>query len=186
MPQLGELLAGVDLLREEYDDVAINDVALLVEKVRPDSLYVACDLPWTDGHRGISRAIAKGATAIVVEQEPNLPASVDIPTVWVRDTKKAYSLICANFFGNAHRQMSLYGVTGTKGKTTTCYLLESIFKSAGFKTGLIGTIEWSFDGHGVPATLTTPEPYALHALLAEMHASGTTHVVLEVSSIGIA
>src|SRR2546422_1046402 len=92
----------------------------------------------------------------------------------------------ARVAGDPSAALTLVGVTGTNGKTTTTYLLEAIWRAAGWHPGVVGTISYRFDGASQPAPLTTPDPIALQALLAEMRAAGTTHVALEVSSHALA
>lgn len=186
MMQLKELLAGVNITRVDDWDAVVENVSFFAEDIVPGWVYVACKLPWMDGNRAVGEAAARGAAAVVIDAGVSLPLRPACNTVVVPDTVKAYSTMCANFFGNVHRRMSIHAVTGTKGKTSTCYLLESIFRSAGFKTGLIGTISQRIDGREVASVNTTPLPYELHRTLREMHDAGVTHLVLEVSSIGIA
>ncbi|MET0646170.1 MAG: UDP-N-acetylmuramoyl-L-alanyl-D-glutamate--2,6-diaminopimelate ligase [Pyrinomonadaceae bacterium] len=186
MVTLGKLLAGVEVMRADGPGVEVEDLAYFVGDVKPGSVYVACDLPGLPGYAALDEAVGLGATVVIVDKEVGLPDPPRCRTVVVRDSRKAYSTMCANFFGNAHRRLSIYAVTGTTGKTSTCYLLESIFKSAGLKTGQIGTVARRLGDREVASSCTTPEPYELHRLLREMCGAGVTHVVLEVSSIGIA
>jgi len=186
MRRLRELLSGISGADANGSDFEVDHISNYANKIKPGGVYVACDLPWMDGYRAIGRAVERGAAAVVVDREVTLPNGSGCRTVTVGDSKKAYSIMCANFFNQTHRQMSLYAVTGTKGKTTTCHLLESIFRNAGLKTGLIGTIVRKIGSQEAESVSTTPEPYDLHSLLSEMRGAGVTHVILEVSSIGIA
>jgi UDP-N-acetylmuramoyl-L-alanyl-D-glutamate--2,6-diaminopimelate ligase len=186
MVALEKLLAGVEVVCAAKPGMEVADLAYFVGDVKPGSAYVACDLPGLPGYAALDEAVERGATVVVVDREVSFPSAARCRIVVVRDSRKAYSTMCANFFGNAHRQLSIYAVTGTTGKTSTCYLLESIFDCAGLKTGQIGTVARRLGAREVASSCTTPEPYELHRLLREMRETGITHVVLEVSSIGIA
>src|SRR5206468_2365201 len=100
----------------------------------------------------------------------------------VADSRLALARLAANFHGNPSHAMLLVGVTGTSGKTTSAYLMESILKAAGHRTGLIGTVEFRYAGKRLDSTHTTPGPVELQRLLAEMRAAGCTAVSMEVSS----
>lgn len=185
MMRLTELLNGVDVIRADDLDMQVGSLAYLANRVKSGGAYIACDLPWMAGYDNLNEAIDRGAAVIVVDRQVDIPVH-KLHTVVVRDSKKTYSTMCANFFGNVHRRLNLYAVTGTKGKTTTCHILESIFRSAGLRTGLIGTIFRKIDGRTAVSTSTTPDPFELHGLLYVMRAAGISHVILEASSIGIA
>jgi UDP-N-acetylmuramoyl-L-alanyl-D-glutamate--2,6-diaminopimelate ligase len=133
-----------------------------------------------DGHDFITDALARGAAAVVVERKL-APAS---ETAWIRvpDVRRAMALWAARFYGHPSRALLLAGVTGTNGKTTITYLLESIFRAAGMLTGVIGTISYRSGDRALPAPYTTPESVDLEALLREMADSGVQAVAMEVSS----
>lgn len=185
MMRISEVLDGVDVVSADGPDVKVEGLSYFAHKIRPGWAYVACDLPWMPGYSVVGEAIDRGASILVVDREAEIPPGSNRRLVVVRDSKKAYSTMCANFFSNVHRRLSLYAVTGTKGKTSTCHILESIFSSAGIKTGLIGTIVRKIGGREAASTCTTPDPFELHGLIYVMRASGITHVILEASSIGI-
>ncbi|MGH7826008.1 MAG: UDP-N-acetylmuramoyl-L-alanyl-D-glutamate--2,6-diaminopimelate ligase [Candidatus Binatia bacterium] len=135
-----------------------------------------------DGHDFIAQATRRGAAAVVVERStarPNLHG-----TMWIRvkDVRHAMGLWGARFFGDPSRHMQLVGVTGTNGKTTVAYLVESILSAAGMEPGVIGTINYRYRGRELPSHHTTPESLELHALLAEMKAAGVRSAAMEVSS----
>jgi hypothetical protein len=102
----------------------------------------------------------------------------------VANINQAYAVACANYFANAHRELTLYGVTGTKGKTTTCHLIEAALRHAGFRTGLISTLVRRSPECEWVSSMTTPEPAELHRLLFAMRSHGATPIVIEASSIG--
>jgi MurE/MurF fusion protein len=161
-------------------------------KVGPGDVFVAVKGLTSDGHSFIEMAVERGAVAVIVEREveastarlkraadPNAkpPAIVVVPS-----TAKALGLLVARSFGDPAKGMTLIGVTGTNGKTTTTYLVEAILRAAGKAVGVIGTVEMRFGTKVLPANYTTPTPEILHGALAEMKAGGVTHVVMEVTS----
>ncbi len=143
-------------------------------EVIPGCAFFAVSGLTQDGHQFISTAKAQGAILTVGEK---LPADFVVP-----DSRLALAQAAAEFHQNPTHGMLVFGVTGTSGKTTTTYLIESILKAAGHKVGVIGTVNFRFDGKILPSTHTTPGPVELQALLAQMKASGCTAVVMEVSS----
>ncbi|MCK8817330.1 UDP-N-acetylmuramoyl-L-alanyl-D-glutamate--2,6-diaminopimelate ligase [Natroniella sulfidigena] len=151
--------------------------------VKADYLFVAISGFKQDGHSFIKDAIANGATAVVVEKEVNLDLSQqDITLIKVNDTRKALAYLGAKFYDYPSRDLTVIGVTGTNGKTTTTYLIEGVLNNIGFKTGLIGTIKNKIGPKEKEAERTTPEALDLQRILAKMVKEGVTHVVMEVSS----
>lgn len=153
-------------------------------QVKPGTLFVAVVGGKQDGHDFIDQAVANGAAAVMGERK--LDHQLPVPYVQVPDSRKALADAAAEFHGYPSRSMKLAGVTGTSGKTTCTYLLESILHAAGFKVGVIGTINFRYGtakkSKIIESTHTTPGPAELQALLAEMKLNGVTHVVMEVSS----
>jgi UDP-N-acetylmuramyl-tripeptide synthetase len=186
MIQIGELLNGVDVISAGDLTGSVEGLSYFAGKIKPNWVYTACDLPWLPGYSLLNEAVDRGAGIVVIDRSVSVPLPSKLRTIMVRDSKKAYSTMCANFFRNAHKHLSIYAVTGTKGKTSTCHILDSIFKCAGLRTGLISTIVRKIDDRQASSSCTTPDPYELHGLLYLMRCLGITHVVLEVSSIGIA
>lgn len=176
--KLQELLQGVAVSHAAAPmDAEIGEVRYDSRAVRPGDLFVAIRGYATDGHRYIGKALEQGAAAVICEE-----AQEGIPVVVVADSRTALAEIAANRFGHPADAMTMIGVTGTNGKTTTTYLVKHILESQGHKVGLIGTNQ-NLIGHEVIETeRTTPESYELHALLARMRDAGCTHVVMEVSS----
>jgi len=144
-------------------------------KVKPGDTFVAIPGLKHDGADFIPQAIENGAKVIVAEKEVEVPAGVESRKV--PSARKALAELSAEFYGHPSRKLKLIGVTGTKGKTTITYLIQSILNRAGFKAGLIGTITYP---------MTTPESAELQAELARMVKEGCTHCVLEVSSHALA
>lgn len=143
-------------------------------EVAPGFLFVAVSGTSQDGHLYIPEVRKKGAQIVVGER-----AGADIV---VKDSRQALAELAADFYGNPAQTMSLAAVTGTSGKTTTTYILESILEAAGEKAGVIGTVNFRFGEKIYPSTHTTPGAVELQKLLAEMKSDGCTHVVMEVSS----
>ncbi len=147
--------------------------------VVPGSLFVAIPGRRWDGHRFLPDAIARGAVAVVVSQPvPELP----VPVFRVDDSRRAYALLCGNFYGNPAKDLILVGITGTNGKTSTAYMLARCLEACGKKSCLLGTVSVQ-DGNSVQTSaLTTPDPASLHRIFARAKEYGCTHGVMEVSS----
>ena len=153
--------------------------------VVPGTLFVCLSGFHNDGHKHIMQAYTQGAVAVIVEKDvENIPQGLTVITVAA--TRDAIKMIAPYFFDYPSRKLRLIGVTGTNGKTTTTYLLRSILQEAGFKVGIIGTIQNSIGQRVVPTKNTTPDVIDLQSLLAEMVASGMDYVVMEVSSHALA
>ncbi len=159
----------------------INNLAYDSRKVMDQGLFVAIRGHKVDGHRFIDQAILKGARAVVVEEE-GWPVPSSVTRIKVKNSRQALSGLSACFFGYPASGLHLIAITGTSGKTTTSYLVESILKAAGFSVGVLGTVSCRYGSCVKPSPVTTPESLDLQALLAEMVREKITHVVLEVSS----
>ena len=136
----------------------------------------------TDSHDYAEDAAARGASAIVCEREQPLPCAQLI----VPDGRRAMAYLSAAFYDHPERELTLVGITGTNGKTTTCHLLRAILEEMGLKTGLVGTLGASYLGRTVAPALTTPDPTFLFSLLADMRKAGVNAVVMEVSAHALA
>ena len=182
--KLKELLAGIALQEMTADpELDIAAVAYDSRKVTPGSLFVAISGFATDGNRFISMAMEKGAVAVVTAKKPN----ENVPYILVESDRLALAMIGCNFFGHPSKSMTMIGVTGTNGKTSTTLLLKQVLeKTLGAKVGLIGTMENMVGDEVIPTDRTTPESFELQNLLATMRDAGCTHVVMEVSSHAIA
>jgi UDP-N-acetylmuramoyl-L-alanyl-D-glutamate--2,6-diaminopimelate ligase len=175
------LIRSLDVIETKGDmDIEIGDISYHSHEVKEGDLFVAITGAKHDGHHFIEETITRGAQAIIVEQMP--PQPLDVPVVWVMDTRKALAQISAEFFSHPSRKITLVGITGTNGKTTTSYVIESILKAAGREVGMIGTINYRIRGKERPAATTTPQSYDLQRLLSEMITDGVECVVMEVSS----
>ncbi|SDA66492.1 UDP-N-acetylmuramoylalanyl-D-glutamate--2,6-diaminopimelate ligase [Butyrivibrio sp. INlla18] len=173
--------------REKIDPsvVEIKDVVNDNRKISEGSLFICIKGANFDGHSCAKEAAEKKAAAIVVSQDVELPEGSDIAVVRVKDTRYAMAFISAAYFGNPASKLKTIGITGTKGKTTTTYLIRNMLENAGHKVGLIGTIEVIIGDEHIHAENTTPESFALQEYMAKMVEAGCDSVVMEVSSQGL-
>ena len=152
-------------------------------KVTDGSLFICIRGAVVDGHKFIPDVTAKGAKVLIVEEEVSAPS--DVTVIQVTDTRYAMAFISAAWFGHPAEKLKTIGITGTKGKTTTTYMVKSILENAGYKVGLIGTIEAIIGNKIIPASNTTPESYVVQEYFYEMVEAGCDCVVMEVSSQGL-
>jgi UDP-N-acetylmuramoyl-L-alanyl-D-glutamate--2,6-diaminopimelate ligase len=177
--KLRELLRGVEVRESRADlDVGIASVTADSRMATPGSLFVAIPGLKTDGAKFIESAIRKGAAAIVGESSA--------ASVQVDDTRAALSIIAANYYGRPADKLSIVGVTGTSGKTTTTKMIESIFDAVGEPAGLVGTIEYRAGDERLMADRTTPDAVVLQQWFAKMVDAGVRNAVMEVSSHALA
>jgi UDP-N-acetylmuramoyl-L-alanyl-D-glutamate--2,6-diaminopimelate ligase len=182
--RLGELLSGLHARSVTGDlDTEIVGLAYDSRQVSPGELFFAIRGTRKDGNRFMPKAIANGAVAVVSSLEP--VRSVSMPWIQVSDERAAMAVIAGNFYGHPTRQLHLIGVTGTNGKTTTTYIVESILKAAGKPAAVLGTIEYRGPGFEFAAERTTPEASDLEKLFRQVVDAGWQHAVMEVSSHAI-
>jgi UDP-N-acetylmuramoyl-L-alanyl-D-glutamate--2,6-diaminopimelate ligase len=164
-------------------DQEILGLAYSSRQVQPGFLFAAMRGEKTDGFQFVEEALRHGAAAVLAEK-PRPPAS---KAVWVQaqDVREALALAAANFYDHPSMRLKVVGITGTKGKTTVTYLLESILLKAGFVPGVIGTVNYRWAGKVSSAERTTPEATDMQRMLSEMLAAGVTHSLIEVSSHGL-
>ena len=181
--KLKELLTGVSVLECTADpELEIEEIYYDSRKVTPGSLFVAVSGFAADGNKFIPMAAEKGAAAVVTAKKPE----GDIPYVLVASDRLALALLGRNFFGRPAEQMTMIGITGTNGKTSSTLLLKQVLETClGAKVGLIGTMANMIGQEIIPTERTTPESFELQALFARMRDAGCTHVVMEVSSHAI-
>ncbi len=165
------------------DEIEITTLINDSRKVEEGSVFVCISGAVSDGHKYIPDVAAKGAAAVVVEREVEAPENVTV--IRVADTRYALALMSAAYFDYPAEKMKVIGITGTKGKTTTTYMIKSILDSVGYKVGLIGTIEAIIGDKKIPAANTTPESYTIQKYFAQMVEEGCDCVVMEVSSQGL-
>ena len=182
---LDDLTAGCSLtavhgdLHREMEGVTSDS-----RKVEKGFLFAAIKGTECDGHDFVDAALGRGAAAVIAAPGRVSLGGFPEKTVLLEaeNPRRVYGEIAARYYGTPSEKLALVGITGTNGKTTTAYILESIFKAAGFSPGIIGTVNYRYGGQSFEAPNTTPEPAELQRLLAEMAAAGTTHCVMEVSS----
>ncbi|MCD4743416.1 MAG: UDP-N-acetylmuramoyl-L-alanyl-D-glutamate--2,6-diaminopimelate ligase [Desulfobacteraceae bacterium] len=166
-------------------DPEITSIHAKAQDVKPGGLFFAIKGFTKDGHDYIEKAFEKKAAAVLVQKMPDRihPDMVPVTNViQVKDTRKAMACIASRFFGDPTEKITLIGITGTNGKTTTTWLLEAVLKAAGYKVGVIGTINVRYNGKIYDTPVTTPESIDLQKIFSGMIEAGTTHVIMEVSS----
>lgn len=161
-------------------DVNISGIAYNSKKVKNGNIFVAIEGFFYDGHEFIYEAIDRGANAIVVQREVLIDH--EIPLIIVKDTRQALAKLAVNFYDNPSSKFDLIGVTGTNGKTSITYMIQSIFMAAEKKTGIVGTIGTLIDGEYSTLNNTTPESLDLQQLFDKIIKSDTEICVIEVSS----
>ena len=165
------------------DGIEVTTLVNDSRKVEEGSVFVCISGAVSDGHKFIPDVVSRGAAAVVVERDVQVPENVTV--IRVDDTRYALALMSAAYFGYPAEKMKIIGITGTKGKTTTTYMIKSILDSVGYKVGLIGTIEAIIGDKKIPASNTTPESYTIQQYFAQMVEEGCDCVVMEVSSQGL-
>ena len=180
----------IDLLKKLDYEVKQGDVNTTIStlvydsrKVEKDSVFVCISGTVRDAHEFIPDVVEKGATAVIVEKDVTVAEGVTV--IKVKNTRYALACMASEYFGNPAEKLKTIGITGTKGKTTTTYMIKSILEASGIKTGLIGTIEIIIGDTHIPAKNTTPESYELQAYFKQMVDAGMEAVVMEVSSQGL-
>lgn len=152
-------------------------------KAEKDALFVCISGAVSDGHIFAAEVAEKGVSVIVAEREVDVPETVTV--LKVNNSRMALACLSAAWFGHPAEKLKTIGITGTKGKTTTAYMLQSILEHAGYRTGLIGTVEIVIGDKHIPAKNTTPESYIVQESFAKMVEQGCQCVVMEVSSQGL-
>ncbi|MCH5257592.1 MAG: UDP-N-acetylmuramoyl-L-alanyl-D-glutamate--2,6-diaminopimelate ligase [Lachnospiraceae bacterium] len=184
MADLKDLLRGIEYqCIRGNEDIEVEDVVYDSRKVTPGSLFICIRGANVDGHGFAAEVVEAGAKVLVVEED--VPCKSDTTVIKVKDTRYAMAFISANYFGNPADKLKVIGITGTKGKTTTTYLVKSILEQAGRKVGLIGTIEVIIGDTHIHANNTTPESYLIQQYFRQMVDAGCDSVIMEVSSQGL-
>lgn len=186
--ELTQLLNSVHAL-QVTGEVQRRDAADIVydsRKVQKNSVFIAIKGYKTDGHKFLQDAINKGAVAVVVENENSIPdefvAHAQIAKIVVKDCRKALAELSRGFYKNPTNKIKLIGITGTNGKTTSTFILKNILQTAGYKTGLVGTIANYVGDQKIDSKLTTPESNDLNRMFYDMISAGCSHAIMEVSS----
>lgn len=181
MKKIKELIENTNLvLKSGSTETEITSLVYDSRKVEKGSLYVAIVGANADGHNYIAQALEAGAAGVVVEKDVEVPDTVAV--IKSEDTREALALLSAAWFDHPADKIPVIGITGTKGKTTTTYMIKSILENAGKKVGLIGTIEAIIGEKHIPAVNTTPESYIVQDYLSQMVEAGCDAAVMEVSS----
>ncbi|MGB0039164.1 MAG: UDP-N-acetylmuramoyl-L-alanyl-D-glutamate--2,6-diaminopimelate ligase, partial [Terriglobales bacterium] len=179
-----QLLDGVEILSQSGNSTGnppISGVEYDSRRVQPGTIFVAMKGDKSDGNRFIDQAITAGAVAIVTDSATEMPRP-GVAWAQVPHGRRALARLSANFYNRPADRITNTGITGTNGKSTTAFIVESILNAAGRKTALVGTIEYHVAGKILPAPHTTPESLELNQLLAKGVAHGVTEAVMEVSS----
>ncbi len=182
--RLGQLLNNITTDNFDGDpELEIEGLAYDSRKVKPGYMFVAIRGYTQDGHDFVNKAIQNGAVAIIAETAEGVKCMDEgVTVIRVSNSRTALSRLAANFYGHPFEGINLIGITGTNGKTTTSYLLESILLAAGVSPGVIGTINDRIQGKTWEAQVTTPESLDLMHRLRNMAEAGVTDVIMEVSS----
>ena len=182
---LEKLFAPLGLSNESFPPVEVTDVVYDSRKAKPGCVFVCLRGSSSDGHQYAAQAAQAGAAAIVAEEFVET-GETEVPVFLVPDTKAALALLSAEFFGNpAKKDIKVIGVTGTKGKTTTAYMIRAILEAAGHKTGVIGTIGVAINDEIIKTDNTTPASFEVQKFLRQMAEAGCEYCVMEASSIGL-
>ena len=185
MAALKTLLENLEVTVQGGGEIPDREISALVydsRKITEDCLFVCIEGANFDGHTAAALAAEKKAAALVVEKDVEVPEDSNILILRVANTRYALAFLSAAWFGHPAEKLKTIGITGTKGKTTSTYLVKSILENAGLKVGLIGTIEVIIGGMHIHADNTTPESYLLQSYMAQMVEEGCDAVVMEVSS----
>lgn len=175
--KLQDLLNGIEKKSRYTLNPEISNVTDDSRKVRNSSVFVCIKGNKIDGHEFARKAIERGAAVVICDHDIGIKNSVI-----VENTRKAYAVMCANFYGNCHKQMKMIGVTGTNGKTTTTFIIKSILEENGYKVGVIGTVEILIGNEKYPSEYTTPDPAVLHRCIYMMKMAGCDVCIMETSS----
>lgn len=183
MKELKTLLEGLQYTCERGSiDKTVSAVVYDSRKVQEGCLFLCIEGANFDGHTAAAEAVKKGAAVLVVSKEVELPKEADVTVIKVENTRYAMAFISAAWFDHPAEKLTTIGITGTKGKTTTTYLVKSILENAGRRVGLVGTIEEIIGEEHIHALNTTPESYVLQEYFSKMVEAGCDTVVMEVSS----
>ena len=181
--KLSEVLKGVSYECGNFTDTDIKDIAYDSRKTGEGIIFVCLVGVNADGHKYALSAYENGSRVFLCEKDVDLP--VDAVIIKVEDTRAALASVSCNFFRHPSKELSLIGITGTKGKTTTAHIVKFVLESGGIKTGIIGTVGASFGDTVLPTVNTTPESYELQRMLRLMVDGGCKACVMEVSSLGL-
>lgn len=179
--KIQDLLEGLDIIdvKNEDKDLDIDMVYYDSRKVKEGGLFVAIDGLEVDGHDYIDQAIENGAVALVVTKD----VDKDLPTYKTENNRKALAIISGNYYGHPSKELKIYGITGSNGKTSTSMMVNSILKAAGTDPGIIGTVMYKIGDEEIASKLTTPESLELQGIFRSMVEEGIDTCIMEVSSV---
>ena len=185
--KLKETLIGLEGIKARGDlDIDIKGVENNSKEVKEGYMFIAVKGYVTDGHKYIESAIKQGAKAVMIEEGATIEKGIipeDVTVIMVQDTRLALAVVAANFYGNPSRKLKLIGITGTKGKTTTTFMVKEMLEKAGKKVGLIGSIATYINGKRIKdSDRTTPESLEIQRDFAQMVEEGVEYAVMEVTS----
>ncbi len=181
LTSLIEAIHPAAILAPKSPEAAVAGLHYRSNEVVPGGVFFAIPGFAADGHDYIDDAVQRGAVAVVAQK----PVSPGVPVLQVADSRLALAQAAAAYYDHPSEDLTVIGLTGTNGKTTVSYLLETILARAGLSVGVIGTVNYRYGDHTVPAARTTPESLDLQRILADMRQAGVTHVVMEVASHGL-
>ena len=182
--KLIDLIDGLDYeVLSGSVDIDINGIQNDSRKIEQGDLFFCISGAVFDGHKYVMDVASKGAVCVIVEKEVEAPDNITV--IKTCSSRYAMGIISSKYYGEPSKKLTVIGITGTKGKTTTTYMIKEMLDAAGHKTGLIGTIEIIDGKNQIPAANTTPESILLHKYLKDMLDNGLDSVVMEVSSQGL-
>ena len=184
---LQRLLRGVDAFSSVgVIDREISGIVSDHREVQSECAFICYEGVKVDGHTFIQQAVQKGAAVIVGEKPPPDDLPPDVTYIQTPNGRIALSVIASNWYDTPAAKLKLIGITGTNGKTSTAYFVHSIFKTAGIKSAMMGTVHHRYGDVSIPAATTTPDPLALHGLFAKIAGADIGYAIMETSSQGLA
>ena len=183
MKHLSQILNRLNIHESKIPKIIVNGLSTHSKKVKEGDLFIAIKGNKKNGNEFIVEAISRGAVAVITDS--TTISATKVPFFRVENCRKALSSIASEFYDHPSKKMSIIGITGTNGKTTTAFLVKSVLESANLKVGLIGTLGVIAEGIRHEKTLTTPDPIKLNKILNNLFLNGFSHIVMEVSSHAI-
>ncbi len=180
MKTLKQILKPLGINKSKVPDLSISGLSVNSKAIKKGDLFIAIQGKNKNGQCYITDAINSGAKAVITNK--SYAENAKVPIVKVENSRKALSIIASEFYDHPSKSMTIIGITGTNGKTTTAFLVKSILENANLKVALIGTLGLIAKDFRYQKTLTTPDPISLHKILHDLNRAGFSHIVMEVSS----